>query len=1153
MTGPSSSPAALTEPAQATPLISVRSLSKSFSGPGGRPLPVLDDINLDVAEGEFVALLGRSGSGKSTLLRCIAGLMAPTQGEVRFRGRRLTGTNRETSMVFQTFALMPWLTVQQNVELGLEARGVPGDERAERALRAIDIVGLDGYESAFPKELSGGMRQRVGFARALVVEPAALLMDEPFSALDVLTSENLRGELLELWEGHKFPTKTIVMVTHNIEEAVLLADRILVLGTNPGRIRSDMPNPLPRPRRRRTPDFDDLVDQIYRMMTRRPAADERPAAKPAGTVSDTPLPQATVDGLSGLAEILLARHGGAADLADLADSLGLEVDDLLPLVDALVLLGFAELRDDRLELTPNGRVFAGASIQDSKEIFARASLEHAPLVRTIYRSLRRSMDDALPAGFFTDILRTSFGEEGAARQLDVAVNWGRYAELYDYDAVRREIMREEQGIGATIADAPAPVSRGTLTTYLGAAQGAGTTYTMLKEGRALRAQGEDVVIGFVNAQGRPHTIEAVAGLETVPLANGQLDLAGVLARKPAVALVDDLGRHAVPIEALRNAGIDVVSTTDVADVRRVATDVQAITGRPAPGRITDDVLAGIDALQFVDSSPEALRKRLRHGNIYPPDQIEAALATEFQPARLAALREIGLRLVGDSVSEPAGPRRTGAQDVLVATWRPEQVETLVQHGVRLARRSGARCCVLAVSQQRPGPQRAVQQRPQQPGAGHPVQVALVERVEAAATAGGASVMIRESRDAGAAIISAVQELNARHLVLGVPSAGLIERLRGTLLERLAAQLPHVHLHIEPTPGPESPLAAAQGDRGAPSRRRGAIRVYLGYAPGCGTTTAMLEEANRRRSRGSDVVVGAVDTRDREDVTAELEHLELIGDGATLDTAAVLARHPEVVCVDDLTAGTTTAERRFAAARRLADAGITVVGTVQLGKLGGAADSGSAVFLDETALLALADEIELVDVAPSILTDRVRRGMIVPPDQIPLALQTTFAADVLRAERERAFRIVAEHGERRIAAYSGEAGQSGLGERAGSDRQPSILACAAPWPGMEPLIRRSAALAAQVDGLFRVAVVRLGWSEEDALIAGYATMTEQLGGEFITLSAPSPAVALAQYARERQVTELVLSRTIPAGRYPVLRELARLVHDTELHVLPAEPG
>ncbi len=426
-----------------------------------------------------------------------------------FRGEPLTGTNRETSMVFQTFALMPWLTVQQNVELGLEARGVPPAERTERALRAIDIVGLDGYESAYPKELSGGMRQRVGFARALVVEPAALLMDEPFSALDVLTSENLRGELLELWEGQRFPTKTIVMVTHNIEEAVLLADRILVLGTNPGRIRADMLNPLPRPRRRRTPDFDELVDQIYRMMTRRDAtgggAGCRAAAAGAGTVSDTPLPQATVDGLSGLAEILLARHGGAADLADLADSLGLEVDDLLPLVDALVLLGFAELRDDRLELTGNGQVFAGASIQDSKEIFARACAGPRAAGAHHLPRLRGSLDDTLPAGFFTDILRTSFGEEEAARQLDVAVNWGRYAELYDYDAARGQIIREEQGIGATIADAPEPARRGSLTFYLGAAPGSGKTFTMLREGRALRAQGEDVVIGFADTRGRPHT------------------------------------------------------------------------------------------------------------------------------------------------------------------------------------------------------------------------------------------------------------------------------------------------------------------------------------------------------------------------------------------------------------------------------------------------------------------------------------------------------------------------------------------------------------------------------------------------------------------------------------------------------------------------
>jgi NitT/TauT family transport system ATP-binding protein len=1122
--------------AAATPLISVHSLSKSFSGPGGRPIPVLDNINLDVAEGEFVALLGRSGSGKSTLLRCIAGLMAPTSGEVLFRGRRLTGTNRETSMVFQTFALMPWLTVQQNVELGLEARGIPAGERADRALRAIDIVGLDGYESAYPKELSGGMRQRVGFARALVVEPAAMLMDEPFSALDVLTSENLRGELLELWEGHRFPTKTIVMVTHNIEEAVLLADRILVLGTNPGRIRSDIVNPLPRPRRRRTPDFDELVDQIYRLMTK---PDEQPAAVGGpgpGTISDTPLPHATVDGLSGLAEILLAMHGGSADLADLAESLGLEVDDLLPLVDALVLLGFADLRDDRLELSGPGKVFAGASIQDSKEIFARASLERAPLVRTIYRSLRGTTDDTLPSGFFMDILRTSLGEEEATRQLDVAINWGRYAELYDYDAARSQIIREEQGIGATIADAPAPPRRGSLTVYLGTAPGVGKTYTMLKEGRKLRDLGEDVVIGYADVHGRQHTQEAIGGLEIVPPADGQLDTAAVIGRRPEVALVDDLGTHLAEVEALRSSGIHVISTADITDVQRTAADVEAVTGKRPPATISDEALASIDALQFVDSSPEALRKRLGHGNIYPLNRVEAALRAEFQPARLAALREIGLRLIGQST--PGSPLERGPQEVLVAVWRADQAESLVRRGIRLARQRGARCSVLAL---------------QPPAAHSPSAQAMTEWVEAAATAGGASVMFRDSRDASAAIISAVQELDARHLVLAVPTAGLLERWRGSLLERLAGQLPRVHLHIEAAAGWQQEGAGNGSTEagGRPQqRRRGAIRVYLGYAPGCGTTTAMLEEANRRHSRGTDVVVGAVDAPDREDIAAELEHLELMGDGAMLDTAAVLARRPEVVCIDDLTAGTASAERRFAAARRLAEAGITVIGTVHLGKLG---DSGPEAFLDEPALLALADDLELVDVSPSILRDRVRRGEIVPPEQVTQALETTFALYALGAERERAFRLVAEHGERQLAAYTGAAGELAGAGVADAERRPSIVACAAPWPGMESLIRRSAALAAQVDGDFRVAAVRISepGGEEDQLLAGYVALTEQLGGEFAVLTGPAPAPALAAYASQHRVTELVLSRAEPnpAGRYPVLRELARLVHDAELHVLP----
>src|SRR5256886_12949405 len=215
-------------PREAAPLIVCRGLSKTFKTPGSE-LAVLDNIDLEVLDGEILALLGKSGSGKSTLLRCIAGLIAPTSGSVTFRGNPVTGPNPGTAMVFQSFALLPWLTVQANVGIGLEARGVPEAERATKARRAIDRIGLDGFESAFPKELSGGMRQRVGFARALVVEPDVLLMDEPFSALDVLTAENLRSELLELWQNKTIPTQAIFLVTHNIEEAVLLADRIIVL------------------------------------------------------------------------------------------------------------------------------------------------------------------------------------------------------------------------------------------------------------------------------------------------------------------------------------------------------------------------------------------------------------------------------------------------------------------------------------------------------------------------------------------------------------------------------------------------------------------------------------------------------------------------------------------------------------------------------------------------------------------------------------------------------------------------------------------------------------------------------------------------------------------------------------------------------------
>jgi NitT/TauT family transport system ATP-binding protein len=432
-------------------IVEVLGVTKSFTAPDGGELTVLDGIDLDLREGEIVALLGRSGSGKSTLLRCIAGLIAPTTGTVSYRGTPLNGANPGVAMVFQTFALLPWLTVQANVEMGLEAQGVPLEERRRRALAAIDLIGLDGFESAYPKELSGGMRQRVGFARAFVVRPDALLMDEPFSALDVLTSENLRSELLNLWAGRdgasaaEFPTKAILIVTHNIEEAVQMADRIFVLSSNPGRLRAEITNDLPRPRDRRTPEFLALVDRLYAIMTGRPASGadvDNPVTGPEPSLTsptELRLPHASVGGLAGLLELVYV-HGGRDDLPELAQLLTFEVDDLLPLTDAAELLGLAEVLDADLQLTETGKAWTEADILLSKSIFAYAARERAPLVRAIVRALESTDNGTLNERLFLDLLGRAFGEDEARAQMNTAIDWGRYGELFDFDANTGELL-----------------------------------------------------------------------------------------------------------------------------------------------------------------------------------------------------------------------------------------------------------------------------------------------------------------------------------------------------------------------------------------------------------------------------------------------------------------------------------------------------------------------------------------------------------------------------------------------------------------------------------------------------------------------------------------------------------------------------------------
>lgn len=426
-------------PSDGEELIRAAGVSMSFPAASGGVYDVLDGVSVSLRRGEIVAVLGKSGSGKSTLLRLLAGLIEPSAGQVSANGVPLAGSNPAAAMVFQSFALMPWLTVQDNVELGLRAAGVPRRERRARAREAIDAIGLDGFETAYPRELSGGMRQRVGFARAFVQRPDVLLMDEPFSALDVLTAENLRGELISLWSAPEFPTRSICIVTHNIEEAVLLADRVIVLGGSPARVTAEVPILLPRPRDRRSPTFSAAVDQLYALITGR---DEAAATSAEPGPLSHPLPHATVGGLAGLVEIVVA-HGGQTDLPDLADELSFAVDALLPLVDAARMLGLLEVEGAQAFLTDAGWAWHTAGIQESKASFARLAVANAPLVRTIVRALEHSNDGALRDDFFRDLLRRAFSAEDAQKQLELAIDWGRYGELFDYDADSGELVLTE--------------------------------------------------------------------------------------------------------------------------------------------------------------------------------------------------------------------------------------------------------------------------------------------------------------------------------------------------------------------------------------------------------------------------------------------------------------------------------------------------------------------------------------------------------------------------------------------------------------------------------------------------------------------------------------------------------------------------------------
>jgi NitT/TauT family transport system ATP-binding protein len=412
-------------------------LTKSYPMAGGKELSVLEDINIKITEGEFVSILGQSGAGKSTLLRIMAGLATPSKGKVLYHGASFEEVNPKISMVFQSFALFPWLTVLENVELGLKSYKLKPEEIRDRSIKMIDLVGLDGFEDAYPRELSGGMKQRVGIARALAVEPEILFMDEPFSGLDILTADNLRSDLIELWKEGKLPIKSIVLVTHNIEESVFMSDRAIVLSHNPGRVKADMPIEIQHPRDKNTREFQYIVDRIYTILTK--PAEEIPFLLRLERYQF--LPHAKVGAIAGLVELVHDKDG-RVDISALASELSMEVDDIFPIIEAATFLGFGEIKEGDFIITEKGRAFSEADTLQKKEIFRDTALSNIQLIKQIMQVLSSTAKHRMSEDFFVEILENHFTTDEAWNQLETAIDWGRYAELFAYDYDSGELYLE---------------------------------------------------------------------------------------------------------------------------------------------------------------------------------------------------------------------------------------------------------------------------------------------------------------------------------------------------------------------------------------------------------------------------------------------------------------------------------------------------------------------------------------------------------------------------------------------------------------------------------------------------------------------------------------------------------------------------------------
>lgn len=727
------------------------------------------------------------------------------------------------------------------------------------------------------------------------------------------------------------------------------------------------------------------------------------------------------------------------------------------------------------------------------------------------------------------------------------------------------------------APSQAVPGRGRLRVLLGAAPGSGKTYAMLREGLDRRSQGEDVVIGFVEPHGRPRTIAAIGSLEVVPRLvvdyHGRkledMDVDGVIARHPQVALVDELAHTNVAgmrhtkrwqdVEELRDNGIDVITTVNVQHLESIKDLVEHIAGIPVRETVPDRVLDEADEIQFMDISPEALRKRMRHGNIYPVEKVDTALANFFRPGNLAALREIALRLVAQNVGAArAGGIKAPPEDVLVAVSGRESSHLLIRRGARLARRTDALCTVLMVVP----PGRA------DTGSDDARWRAVADQV-------GAQVLVRPGLDVPVTVEQCARELLVHHIVIGESAeAEGLARLRQTLADRLIDRLRDVDLHVlarhsrrregapatqeHVRPDPDSLLRKLA----AVSTRPATLRLYLGYARGCGTTVAMLDEARRRKSRGTDVVIASVRTYGRSACEIAVGDVELVGGPmgpaarGELDVDALLRRNPQVACIDDISGTDVKGRPRIDIIPKLIAAGIAVIGTLHLTDLKSTVDGlGDVLKRDpsrpvvDDKVLALADEIELVDVTPSVLEERLRRGEILPLSSVAQALQGEFRPELLDALREMAFRVIAEHTDRRLVAYMRERGIDRPWEA-----RPRVLGAVPPRPGMERLINRAAQIAAAKDAEFKAATVRTRQrsDEEKKFLGAYVALTHKLGGEFVTLTGRSIAREIAKYATENFVTEILITR----GRQrrfhrSAVKDLVRIMSDVDIHVLADE--